>query len=277
MYHCYFDGRVVPYGDCHLHISDLLIQRGYGVFEFFRIRGEKIPWLKDYMGRLFRSMQLAGLDSMRSRDEMIAVIRNLQQKNSSGSSRGNSPAGESAFKVLVTGGRSENLAQATEASSMIILQVPWNRPAPETYRDGVNLVSDTYLRPHPEIKTLFYFNNLRLRRKMKEYGAIDVLYHQGQVTETSRASVFFVQDGRVCTPGKNILDGITRKQVLGLFPGFTKADITLEEVYEMNEVFITSTSRDITPVVSIDGRKIGKGTPGPVTREVQEAFRSRGW
>jgi len=269
MYHCYIDGRILPFEDCQLHISDLLIQRGYGVFEFFRIRNGNIHWLKDYTDRLFRSMELAGLDSLLNKDEFNGVISDLQHKNN--------PTGESAFKVLVTGGRSENLEQATGDHSLIILQVPWKRPAPETHGKGVNLISDAYLRPHPEIKTLFYFNNLRLRNRMKEFSAIDVLYHQEVVTETSRASLFFVQKGQVRTPARNILDGITRKQVLRMFPEFTPSDIAFEEIPGMDEIFIASTSRDITPVVAIDGHKIGNGTPGPVTREVQEAFRNRGW
>lgn len=265
---CYFNGAITRYEECSLHISDLLIQRGYGVFDFFRCRNGQIPWLEDYTGRLFRSIGLSGIDSPLSSHEFTRVIQNLQEKN----------GGENtAFKVLVTGGNSENLEQVTGSANMIVLHVPWNRPPEETFKKGVNLISDHYLRPNPEIKTLYYFNSLRLQERMRAFRAVDVLYHTGKITETSRASVFFVKNGSVFTPGKNILNGITRKQVLSMSGDIVYGELEFEELFGVDEMFLTSTSRDVTPVVSVDGRKIGNGKPGKITREIQSAFRSRGW
>jgi branched-subunit amino acid aminotransferase/4-amino-4-deoxychorismate lyase len=264
MEHCYINGTIKPYKECHLHISDLLIQRGYGVFDFFRVREGEIPWLEDYTDRLFNSIRYAGIESPVTRHEFLEAIDNLKQLNQSENS---------AFKVLVTGGYSEDLGTVSGHPNMLILHTSWSPLPAKTRQQGVALISDEFIRPNPEIKTMYYFNSLRLRRKMTEYGAADVLYHQDLVTETSRASIFCVRDGKIFTPAKNILEGITRKQVMRQFPEIEARDIRFDDFLQMDEVFITSTTRDITPVVSIDGKTIGNQTPGPVTRELQENFR----
>ncbi len=263
MEYCYLNGHITTYDQCRLHISDLQIQRGYGVFDFFRVRGGQIPWLEDYTGRLFNSIRLSGIGCDLTREGFTAAIHDLLQRNGDG---------ESAFKVLVTGGYSGNLESVTGSANVVILQVPWEPLAPESFQLGVGLVSEEYVRPNPEIKTLYYFNTLRLQEKMKAHRAVDVLYHQDLVTECSRASVFFVKDGNIFTTRTNILTGIIRKQVLSAFGEIRLEDFAFEHLFGVDEIFITSTSRDITPVVSVDGRKIGNGKPGPFTREIQATF-----
>jgi branched-subunit amino acid aminotransferase/4-amino-4-deoxychorismate lyase len=78
----------------------------------------------------------------------------------------------------------------------------------------------------------------------------------------------------VFTPASGILHGITRKQMLSMFGEIRVEDIEAGRLYDFDEMFLTATSRDVTPVVSVEGKKIGNGTPGPVTREIQSAFRS---
>jgi branched-subunit amino acid aminotransferase/4-amino-4-deoxychorismate lyase len=265
---CYLNGEILLYKDCSLHISDLLIQRGYGLFDFFRCREGRIYWLDDYTDRLFNSLSLSGIELSMSKKEFTSIINDLQQKN--GDDNG-------AFKVIVTGGYSDNLESVSGSANLIILNVPWKRPASETFKNGVHLISCEYTRPDPEIKTLNYFNLLKLHRKMREFDAADVLYHSAWITEASRANVFFVEGDSIFTPASNILKGITRKQVLGMTGDIRIEDIGIEHLYDFDEMFITSTSRDLTPVVSVEGRKIGNGKPGKVTKEIMASFRAKGW
>ena len=260
---CYFNGDILTYEKLKLHVSDLLFQRGYGVFDYFRCRNGRFPFIQDYRDRLFRSIELAGLEPGLHPEEFSSLIFNLHEKN-------NLPNG--AFKIIVSGGYSENLESVTGKANVIILNINWNSPPPETFTMGVNLISERFIRPNPEIKSLFYFNTLRLRNKMHEYQAADVMYFTDMITEASRANLFFVKGERIYTPAGNILKGVTRKQVLSLFKEIRVEDIDAESRYDFDEMFLTSTSRDITPVVSLDGKKIGKGTPGPVTREILNAF-----
>jgi branched-chain amino acid aminotransferase len=265
---CYFNGDLVRYGEIRLHVSDLLFQRGYGIFDFFRCRENTIPWLEDYQDRIFNSLKLSGIQMDMDRTRFGSIIHELQEKN--GLANG-------AFKVIITGGYSDTLESVTGPANMIILNIPWKKPPEVTFENGVSLIIERYVRPNPEIKTLYYFNTLRLQKKLKEYGAVDVLFHTDTITEASRANLFLVRGGTIYTPSTDILKGITRKQVLSMFPEIRVEDIGTSLLYECEELFLTGTSRDVTPVVTVEGKKIGKGIPGPVTREIQAAFRARGW
>ena len=268
MNYCYLNGDFLLYKDLKLHISDLQFQRGYGIFDFFRCRMGEFPWLEDYTDRLFNSIRLAGIDTEMDKAEFTSIIHELQEKN--GDENG-------AFKVMITGGYSDSLESVTGSANVIILNVPWRRPAPETFEKGIKLITCRYSRPDPEIKSLFYFNLIKLRHQMQKFGAVDVLYHEDIITEASRANVFLVKNGTVYTPVSNILKGVTRKQILGLFGEIKQEDIAFDTLYEYDEIFISSTTRDISPVVAVDGRKIGSGKPGKITKELITAFNKKGW
>ena len=222
-----------------------------------------IPWLEDYVERLYRSLKLADIEVDLHRKEFISIIRELQEKND---------LNNGAYKVIVSGGYSDNLETAGSKANMVILSLAWNRPEPETYSKGVGLISETFVRPNPEIKTLYYFNTLRLQKKLRKYNAVDVMFHSRSISEASRANLFFVKGDQVITPASDILKGITRKRVLTLFPDIQVKDIDADLLYDVDEIFMTSTTRDVTPVVAVEGRKIGSGVPGPVTKEIQSAF-----
>lgn len=262
---CYFNGDLVPFQDLHFHVSDLLFQRGYGIFDFFRSREGRIPWLEDYVKRIYTSLELSSIDVDLNQEQFTSVIYDLQQKNK---------LSNGAFKVIVSGGYSENLDSADGKANLVILNIPWNKPPEESYKKGVNLIREEFVRPNPEVKTLYYFNTLRLQKKLREYNAADVLFHTDKISEASRANLFFVKGDQVFTPKSDILKGITRKKVLSLFPEIRIEDIETIKLYNFDEIFMTSTTRDVTPVVTVEGRKIGTGLPGPLTRKIQEAFKA---
>jgi len=264
----YFNGDLIPFKDLKLHVTDLLFQRGYGVFDFFRSRNGSIPWLKDYIDRLYTSLDLSSIEVDLYPEQFESVIYLLQQKND---------LSNGAFKVIITGGYSENLESANGPANIVILNIAWNKPPAESFAQGVHLIRERFVRPNPEVKTLYYLNTLRLQKKLREYRAVDVMFHNDWISEASRANLFFVKKDRVFTPARDILKGITRKKVLSLFPHIRVEDIEASALYDFDEIFLTSTSRDVTPVVSVEGQKIGKGSPGPLTREIQSAFYARGW
>ncbi len=266
--YCYFNRALIRYEDVNLHISDLLFQRGYGVFDFFRSRNGKHPWLHDYRERLFNSLEKSGIKTDLNKDQFSSIIQTLQQKNK---------LENGAFKVIVTGGYSDNLESVSGPANVLILNLDWKKPPAESFEKGVNLISENFVRPNPDIKSLYYLNTLRLQQKLREYKAVDVLFFQHHISEASRANLFFVKDGQVKTPASDILPGITRKQVLSIFPEIKVEDIAADQLYDFDEMFLTSSSRDVTPVVEVEGQKIGKGIPGPVTREIMAGFLAQGW
>lgn len=265
---CYFNGDLLPYQDLYLHISDLLIQRGYGIFDFFRSREGDIPWLDDYVKRLYGSLERSSIETDLDPEQFTALIHELQRTNS---------LSNGAFKVIVSGGYSDNLDAPTGKANLLILNIPWNRPAGDSYRKGVNLIREEFVRPNPEIKTLYYFNTLKLHKKLKAYRAVDVMFHRHTISEASRANLFFVKGDQIVTPASDILKGITRMKVLSLFQDIQVKDVETGRLHEFDEVFMTSTTRDVTPVVAVEGRKIGNGVPGPLTRQIQHTFAEQGW
>ena len=266
--YCFFNGEFIRYRDLFLHVSDLQFQRGYGVFDFFRSRNGTLQWIDDYLDRLYTSLSLSGIEAAINGEELHSIIGRLQQLND---------IKNEGFKVVVSGGFSTTLDSVTGPSNFLVLHTPWTRPPAETFSEGVRLIKTHYQRPNPEIKTLYYFTSLQLQEKLNQHQAVDVLYHTNHISEASRANIFLVKDGIIYTPATGILNGITRKQVLGLLGNVRVEDIETRHLFEFEEAFLTSTSRDITPVISIEGRKIGNGNPGPVTRDVQAAFYASGW
>ena len=265
---CYFNGDLLPFHDLQLHVSDLLFQRGYGIFDFFRSREGSIPWLADYVERLYSSLELSAIEIDLDRDQFNTVIHDLQLRNG---------LVDGALKVIVSGGYSETLEAVSGKPTMVILNIPWTRPPDESFEKGVSLICEKFVRPNPEVKTLYYFNTLRLKKKLLEYNAVDVMYHTDTISEASRANLFFVKGDQVYTPASNILKGITRKRVLSLHPEIRVVDIEPGDLYDFDEMFMTSTSRDVTPVVAVEGKMIGTGMPGPLTRMIREAFLARHW
>lgn len=256
----YVRGQVLPLEQATLHISDLSIQRGYGVFDYFRVFHGKPVFLDDYLERFHASAAAMNLEVPVPDSVLREAIDELIRHN-------NLPL--SGMKMILTGGYSENGYDPTEAS-LIIQQQPLILPGPEMLEQGIKVITHAYVREVPRAKTINYTMGIRLIGEIRRRGASDVLYQQnGVVSEFPRCNLFIVkQDNTVVTPAENVLLGVTRKNVLALAGKKYKASegtVTLEDVYGAKEVFLTSTTKRIVPIVQVDERVIGNGKPGEVT------------
>jgi branched-chain amino acid aminotransferase len=158
-------------------------------------------------------------------------------------------------------------------------------PPAQLYQQGVSVIAHEYLKELPHVKTINYLIGLWLQDKIQKHEAFDALYHwNGIISEFPRSNIFIVtRENVLVTPAKNILPGITRKKVLELAKKKYKTevrDINLSEVLDAKEVFMTSTSKRIIPVVKIDGKTIADGKPGLITIQllmnIQELEQSEG-
>ena len=164
MTHCYFNGSVIPFEECKIHVSDLGLQRGYAVFEFFRSRNGQLLWMDDYLDRLENSLHKARINLPISRDELKSQIQHLHQFNN---------IIESYFKIVVTGGYSSDMATVDGEANVLILNKPFKHANPLVYEKGVNLISLQFTRPDYEIKSTNYMNSVRLdeeKRKLEPPG-----------------------------------------------------------------------------------------------------------
>ncbi len=262
---CFINNRFLPYSEARLHVSDIGLQRGFGIFDYFLETQGRIPFLEDYLDRFYTSAELLHLAVPLERELLKEKIAYLLQENGYGTS---------GIKLLLTGGYSEDLYTPSIPNFMIL-----NLPVahhPGEFGDGIKLLLLDYIRHIPEVKTTFYLPSIAMLPKLKNSGAIEVLYHHNDlISETTRANIFLVRNGTLVTPARGVLRGITRKHVLAVAKTVMpveERDVLLDELWDSDEVFITGTSKHVAPVTEVEGRPIGDGRPGPLTRSVSLVY-----
>jgi D-alanine transaminase/branched-chain amino acid aminotransferase len=235
-----------------LHFRDLSFQRAYGAFDFFRTVGNVPLFLADHLDRFYFSAQQLHLPVQYSKTELETIIRSLIEKN-------NLPG--TGIRLSLTGGYSpDGFAPATP--NLLVSQHDFLPPTGDQRRRGITLVSYPYQRQLPQVKSIDYLMAIWLRPQLASQGADDVLYHQnGIVTECPRSNFFLVtSEGTLVTPAENILKGVTRKKLLQLaekhYP-VEERQISLSEIAQAREAFITSTTKQILPVRQIDTTSFG--------------------
>lgn len=257
---------LLPSEEASVNISDLAVQRGYGIFDFFETVEGKPVFLEDHLDRFFRSAVLMRLGVKQGRDEIRNRIMELIKKNN---------LGDSGIKIILTGGFSPDGFSIAEPN-LIITQQEFQIPR-AMLEKGISIITHEYQRQFSDAKTLDYLQAIWLQPVLKEKKADDVLYHSnGLLRECPRANFFIItKDNKVLTPGSEMLKGITRKHVLEISAGMyeTEArDVSMDELRNAKEAFITSTTKNILPVVQIDGRTLGNGMPGEVTRTLAKEY-----
>jgi len=262
---CYLNNRFLNYSEAKLHLSDIGLQRGFAIFDYFMEMEGRIPFLEDYLDRFYASAELLKLEVPLTRDLMKEKIAYLLQQNKFGTS---------GIKLLLTGGYSEDLYSPSSPNFMI-LNLPVFHKVGE-FGDGVKLLLLDYKRHIPEVKTTFYLPSIALFHQMKDKGAIEMLYHHnGLLSETTRANFFLIKNSVLITPGSGVLQGITRKYILQVANEIMKVEereVRLDELWDCDEAFITGTSKHVMPVIEVDGKMIGQGRPGEKTKAVSEAY-----
>ena len=256
----YLHNEIIPAEKAFLHVRDLAIQRGYGIFDFFKTQDGHPFFLNDYLYRFYNSANVMRLTVPHRREELKSIIYQLIEKNN---------ITASGIKMILTGGYSED-GYHPATPNLIITQHPLTLPDKEQIELGVKIITHDYVRDLPTAKTINYSMGIWLINKIKEQEAYDVLYHQNnKVSEFPRCNFFIVKkDNTVVTPAENVLHGITRKNILKLAANRYTAEeglITLEDIHQAKEAFLTSTTKRIVPIVQINDTLIGDGKPGLVS------------
>lgn len=251
------NGQYVQEQDAKIRISDLSIQRGYGIFDFFRTRALQPVFLDEHLDRFYRSANEMRLPVAPSRETLQHLIAGLIERNG---------LPHSGIRITLTGGYSDNGYTLTEPNLLITQSACHFSGA--AFEKGIRLVTYDHQRQLPQVKTIDYLQSIYLQPFIAEHGADDVLYHDhGELRECPRANFFMVtKDGAVLTPSEKVLKGITRKKILELENTGAKEEVLrLEDLQHAREAFITSTTKVVLPVLEINGKTIGDGRPGPVT------------
>ena len=264
----YVDGQWVHPDQASISINDIAVLRGYSVFEALRTYDRRPFHLGEHLERLYRSAELIDLAVPYTREEIAGVIRAVVERNT---------YRHAAVRMLLTGGESEDGVMAVGQPKLIVMIAQLGERDPERFARGYRLMTTRLQRETPEAKTSNYTAAIRALKEAARPGADDALFvnERGQVQEATRSNFFLFHGDTLVTPRDEVLIGITRTVVLELARGrfaIEERPILLSELALADEAFVTSSSKEITPVLQIDEQVIGNGQPGPRTTELEQRF-----
>ena len=267
------DGVFRPLNETKLPVSDLIIQRGVGVFESIPTVDGRPLCMTAHIERLLVSANASTIDLPVAPDEMKSIIREGLSRLAR-----MEPGRETLIRPYITGGDDFDELKGFRHPRFFILFENANRPPKELYEKGVLLWPLDMARRSPETKSVDYMTSYSL--EARENGAFEVLYCPGgEITEGAHSSFFLVRDGELVTaPLTRVLSGTTRRIVIELARRngirVCESVALLAGLSGYQEAFITGSLKGILPVVGVGGTVIGDGRPGAVTTRLREIYAS---
>jgi len=275
----YLNGEFVTKQDAKVSVYDHGFLYGDGIFEGIRIYNGNIFKCKEHLDRLYDSAKSIMLEIPMTMEEMQQAVVDAVRKNG---------LRDAYIRLVVSrGAGSLSLDPASCSNPQVIIIVDQVRLFPqELYDNGLPIVTVPTRRNipdalNPKIKSLNYLNNVLVKIEATRAGVGEALMlnEHGYVAEGSGDNIFIVKKGVLYTPPGYVgaLEGITRKAIMDLadqlgYP-VKEEPFTRHDVYIADEAFLTGTAAEVIAVVEVDGRRIGTGKPGPITRHLLEAFR----
>ncbi|MCZ7357075.1 MAG: branched-chain-amino-acid transaminase [Candidatus Methanoperedens sp.] len=274
----YFNGKFVPKQEARTSIYDHGFLYGDGVFEGIRAYNGKVFRLDGHLDRMYDSAKAIDLKITLSKDEMKKAIIETLKKNK---------LKDAYIRPIVTRGDGDLGLDPRKCATpnIFIITQEWGAMYGDLYEKGLTAVTVGIRRNAPEalppnIKSLNYLNNILAKIEANVKGgdeAIMVDVH-GNISEGSGDNIFVVKNGRIITPpALNNLRGITRAAAIELAQKegieVSETNMGLFDIYTADEVFVTGTAAEIAPVTKIDGRSIGEGSPGKITKKLMAAFK----
>ncbi|WP_226703877.1 branched-chain amino acid transaminase [Microbulbifer elongatus] len=279
----WFDGELVPWRDARVHVLTHTLHYGMGVFEGVRAYetadgGTSIFRLNEHTRRLFRSAKIMNMPMPYSEEQLNEAQRLVVRENG---------LKEAYLRPMVFYG-SEGMGLRADALQTHVIIAAWEWPSymtPEARELGIKVNTSSYTRHHVNIAMCKakangnYINSMLALQEAIRNGCEEALLldPEGYVAEGSGENFFLVSDGVIYTPElTSCLDGITRASVIQLADecGYTVKEkrITRDEVYIADEAFFTGTAAEVLPIRMLDGRTIGSGRRGPITKRLQQMY-----
>ncbi|UMZ75204.1 branched-chain-amino-acid transaminase [Natranaerofaba carboxydovora] len=275
----YLNGEFVAEEEAKVSVWDHGYLYGDGVFEGIRAYNGRIFKLKEHVKRLFESAKSIMLEINMTEEEMCKAIAQTVKKNE---------LKDAYIRVVVSRGVGDLGLDPNNCtkSQVVIIASKITLFSDDLYENGLEVVTVATRRNahealNPKIKSLNYLNNILVKIEANLAGVKEALMinNEGYVAEGSGDNVFIIKDGVIYTPPPyaGILNGITRQTVMELAEekGYPVKEelFTRHDVYVSDECFLTGTAAEIIPVIKVDGRSIGNGNPGTITKDLMELFR----
>lgn len=277
MIRVYLNGKLVDRDQATVSVYDHGLLYGDGVFEGIRVYNSKVFRHKEHIDRLYESAKHIQLEIPLSPADMMQAVEDTVKANNKV---------EGYIRLVVTRGPGNlGLDPRSCKPNVIVIVDDISLYPKELYENGLKIVTASLIRNHPNalnprIKSLNYLNNILAKIEAIRAGCLEALMlnHKGEVAECTGDNVFIVKNGVLKTPPLDavILEGVTRNLVMELA---IKAKIPLVEttmsrhdIYTADECFLTGTAAEVIAVTDCDGRTIGSGKQGPITKQLREAF-----
>jgi len=275
----YINGKLYDKEDAKISVYDHGFLYGDGVFEGIRSYGGKVFRLAEHLDRLWNSAKAIWLQIPLSKPEMAKAIEDTLAVNG---------IQDGYIRVVVSRGCGTLGLDPNKCShpQVIVITDHISLYPEELYQKGLEIITVSTIRNHPaalnpRVKSLNYLNNILAKIEGLQAGCIEALMlnHKGEVAECTGDNLFLVRGGRLSTPPNEagILEGITREAVISLARELDievrEVPLTKHDVYIADECFLTGTAAEVIPVVTVDSRSIGDGTPGQITRQLMAQFK----
>lgn len=276
----WLNGEISPLETATTSVADHAHLYGDGLFEGIRIYGSKIFKLDEHLKRLYHGIAYLGYEMHIGLDELRSIVLDVCRQ---------AAITDGYIRLNVTRGTGLGLdpKNIDRTPNVMVMVNSLALYPPEAYETGLHVVTCSFrVIPadslDPRVKCIGrYANNILAKQEANRAKAGEglMLNHQGQIAECTGDNLFLIRDGIIRTPhpSSGILQGITRDTaiMLGREAGHIVEEtfLTPMDVYTADEAFLTGTAAEVIPMVSLDGHKIGCGTPGPITVEIMRRFR----
>jgi branched-chain amino acid aminotransferase len=264
----YIDGQWVHPQDAVIPVNDVAVLRGYSAFEALRTYDRRPFHMEEHLTRLYHSADLITLEIPFPRKFVADMVRAIIERNS---------YKHASVRILVTGGVSDDGIYPSGKATLAVLITELGERDIQLFERGIKLITTRLQRNIPEAKTSSYATAIHALKEAAQRGATDALYVDGQdqVLEGTRSNFFIFLGDTLVTPGTGVLKGVTRNLVLSLAESHFKIEerpISLSELAHADEAFVTSSSKEITPVIQVDDQVIGNGEVGSRTYKLEQLF-----
>ena len=271
----YLNGRFLPLDDAKVSVLDRGFIYGDGVYELIPVYHRRPYRLRQHLARLQRSLNGIRLANPHTDAEWESIIRELVART---------PFDDQGVYFQVTRGvaKRDHSFPSGVAPTVFMMSNPLTLPTAEQVERGVAVVTAADERwLHCDLKTISLLGNVLARQRATDAGAAEaVLFRNGFLTEASASNVFIVQDGLILAPPKDnqILPGITYDTALELARGGGLAvevrPISREEALAADEMWLSSSTKEVLAVTTVDGNPFAGSSPGPVFRKMYELFQA---
>ena len=271
----YLNGRFVPLEDAKISVLDRGFIYGDGVYELIPVYHRQPYRLRQHLARLQRSLDGIRMVNPHTDTEWESIIRELVART---------PFDDQGLYFQVTRGvaKRDHSFPSGVAATVFMMSNPLSLPSAEQVERGVAVVTaidERWL--HCDLKTISLLGNVLARHRATDAGAAEaVLFRNGFLTEASASNVLIVRDGVILAPPKDnqILPGITYDAAFELARGGGLAlevrPISRDEALAADEMWLSSSTKEVLAVTSVDGKSFAGGSPGPVFRKIYELFQA---